>query len=247
MAVLADNLEEEQIKEESLTEVRFGEHGEVTFDASDFKSIFPVAETKLSFETRAQFAAFLEQALNAKVEYAPDGVPLAADLTVKLIGEPIAVGPNGVDPIPVSDPVATMLGGLTGEMQIGDEVFCVNGERCADPVNPLALIVADSEPFPQAAPASLAIPAQSNQGLGDPPGIPMTSGGMPFSIDSSLWAGSVGLFTNAVLIRHWHFSALSPLKQSCESRPSAGVHLLSEAKTHEQECCLGHCRPSARL
>lgn len=138
-AVASEELPASELVEEGYTQVFFGEPGEVTFDASGGHAAFPVSETQLSFKDWHEYALFLQETFNAELEFDEGGGVVSLFLTVSTIGEPLALSPSLEDLIPVRDPIATMVGGISGTVEIKGEVHCVNQDRCTNARSPLAL------------------------------------------------------------------------------------------------------------
>jgi len=60
--------------------------------------------------------------------------------TIVTVGQAFAYTSDLSALVPVSDPVATFIGGRYGTIDIGGKIYCVDGSRCGNPVDPFSLM-----------------------------------------------------------------------------------------------------------
>lgn len=131
MAASASKMEWDAETEEKEAVWTFGAPGELTIDAGDGQAAFPSLTAQLSFLDWEEFGAFMAQVFNAKVTY-PDpksGKPLI-EVSVAVLGVPLAVDVNGGGVVEVANPISEFLGGPFGYLSIGGQAFCVNERLC---------------------------------------------------------------------------------------------------------------------
>lgn len=133
--------EEAPVEEREAEPVRFlrDVEGELTIDASDPFTAFPTPVEMLSFSSWEEYAEFLEEMFNVVRHIGPGGETVALAASWTMIGEPWALSPDMTDIVPVTDPIATFVGGISGFVEIGGEKHCVNSDRCENAINPLGL------------------------------------------------------------------------------------------------------------
>lgn len=107
--------------------------GEVTFDASDKKSMFPVPKAVRQFASKHDVLQFAKKELNAIMVKDPATGAVGVQGAAQSLGKPYYIHAGRL--VEVEDPIAAFLGGPWGYFVIGDEKVCVDGEKC-DKVTP---------------------------------------------------------------------------------------------------------------
>lgn len=102
--------------------------GELVIDAIKRKTAFPFRREGMKFKNGEELAAYAEKYLNAKVNRDSEGKVTAIGGTTVMYGLPKLSSDDG-EPLR-DDPVAAMLGGEEGAIQVGAERMCFYGSTC---------------------------------------------------------------------------------------------------------------------
>lgn len=112
-----------------LAVVELGDNpGEVVFDGSNGNTMFPVPATMREFDDLQDYVSFVQAHLNAEPLTDENGELIGVWGTSYMLGD-LVFAKDGVT-IPVTEPVATYLGGTFGYIRIGDKYWCVDNELC---------------------------------------------------------------------------------------------------------------------
>ena len=106
-----------------------GDPGHLTIDASVGGRIqILIPDATLKFEKRAEFVDFMVQNFNAEVAFDENNEPYWYTLHQTVLGDPLYF--DGTDWLEAEDPVALMVGGRDGYVEIEGQLVCVNPSFC---------------------------------------------------------------------------------------------------------------------
>ncbi|MDF1564409.1 MAG: hypothetical protein P1V51_15300 [Deltaproteobacteria bacterium] len=111
------------------TELVFGEPGQVTFDATELKTVFPAPEKPLEFDTWHDFYAFSEEHLNA-APLMREGSQIGIELAFEMIGQGYIPDEKTETLFAVGNPVTAFLSGKAGYIIVGGQQFCLAEDDC---------------------------------------------------------------------------------------------------------------------
>lgn len=142
--------------------------GVVIIDFKQTNFIMPLAKDRRAFDSVEQYHDWLRSTLNFRNR---DGG--SWDVAIVVEGQGFAYDSTLTNLVPVADPVATFIGGVTGEIEIGGNTICVNAERCANAVDPFTLVanadvhIDSATTFDQGARTASLAYARTQLGLGE--------------------------------------------------------------------------------
>lgn len=142
--------------------------GVIIIDFMTTNSVVPLAEDRRVFDSEEHYFDWLRSSFNFRNR---DGD--AWDVSIVTRGHGYAYDRGLTNLLPVADPLATFIGGRTGEVQIGENVVCVNAERCSNAVDPFTLSaspdveLASATAFDEGARAASLSYARTSLGAGD--------------------------------------------------------------------------------
>lgn len=96
-------------------------------------SILPLPDQMRSFESKEAYLTWVQSTLNFQEKDA------GMQANIITAGQAFAYNEDLTELVPVEDPIATFIGGRSGYVQIGEDTYCVNAERCSNAVDPYAL------------------------------------------------------------------------------------------------------------
>lgn len=107
-----------------------GPPGEVTFDATEGKMLFPLPREIRAFGSNADYYSFLEKELNAKLLYNKNGEVESYNLAVTYLGPAHYYDYARNVFVDVANPRTAFIGGLSGQILVAGKLRCVNPETC---------------------------------------------------------------------------------------------------------------------
>jgi len=108
--------------------VRGPRDGEVTFDASNKKSMFPVPKAVRHFSSKRDVLQFARKELNAITVTDDATGEVGVQGAAQALGKGFYIHAGRL--VEVQDPIAAFLGGPWGYFMVGDEKICMDGEKC---------------------------------------------------------------------------------------------------------------------
>lgn len=120
---MAANASAEELVSLGLVEIDMSEPGVLVIDASDHKAILPLYDGVREFESVEAYHDFLRAAINAQ-----DGL----SSTIVILGQAFSYDVDLQNFIPVSDPLATLVGGRWGVVRVAGVDYCIDPDRCGD-------------------------------------------------------------------------------------------------------------------
>lgn len=126
---------------QGLVQIDVSEPGVFVIDGSNHKTILPIIDYVRSFPSMEAYREFIRSAFNSLDTDEPEGL----SITIVTIGQLYAYSPDLQQIIPVSDPVATLIGGRYGRVAVDGVEYCIDGDRCSEPVRPFSLTPSEFE------------------------------------------------------------------------------------------------------
>lgn len=105
------------------------------FDGSEYP-VIPLLNSVRAFDTREDYIAFMHSAFNFLQDPAD---PRESSLTMVEYDQMYSLSADLQVAIPVTDPIATLVGGRYGMVIVGGNEYCVDADRCEDPVDVFSL------------------------------------------------------------------------------------------------------------
>lgn len=114
------------------------EPGVLVFDGSDNRSFLPLLDEIREFPDLASYLEFVYSAFNFAVdEVVQEGE--ASSLNIIQYGTLYTYTEDLTNLIPVSNAVATLIGGRYGKVIVDGTEYCIDSDRCEESVDPYTL------------------------------------------------------------------------------------------------------------